>query len=77
MVNTHLLRYYIAKNNDTTEQLADYLKISRSALSAKMNNKREFTVMEAALIADRYNLNCKRSREVFCWGFFDEDRRSC
>ena len=73
MVNAHLLRYYIAKNNDTTEQLADFLGISRSALSAKMNNKREFSVMEAARIAGRYGLDCRRSREVFCWGFFDED----
>lgn len=77
MVNTHLLRYYIAKNNDTTELLADCLSISRSALSAKMNNKREFTVMEAALIAGRYNMNCKQAREVFCGGDCLENRRSC
>ncbi len=65
MVNTHLLRYYIAVNNDTMEQLADHLDISRSALSAKINNKREFTIKEALLISKRYKFCCKKNIEVF------------
>lgn len=76
MVNKHLLRYYIATNNDTTEQLAELLSISRSSLSAKINNKRDFTVREAAIIADRYKFNCEQFAEVFCGGGCCENRRS-
>lgn len=65
MVNTHLLRYYIATNNDTMEQLAEHLDISRSALSAKINNKREFTIREAVLISKRYKLCCAKCVEIF------------
>ena len=77
MVNKHLLRYYIASNNDTTEQLAELLSISRSSLSAKINNKRDFTIYEAAKIADRYKFNKEQFIEVFCGGDCLEDRRSC
>ena len=66
MVNTHLLRYYIAVNNDTMEQLADHLDISRSALSAKINNKREFTIKEACdiiVLYHDYTFRRKRQRK--------------
>ena len=76
MVNKHLLRYYIASNNDTTEQLAELLSISRSSLSAKINNKRDFTICEAAKIADRYKFNQAQFVEVFCGGDCLENRRS-
>lgn len=76
MVNKHLLRYYIAANNDTTEQLAELLSISRSSLSAKINNKRDFTIREAVKIADRYKFNNEQFVDVFCGGDCLEDRRS-
>ena len=76
MVNKHLLRYYIAANNDTTEQLAELLSISRSSLSAKINNKRDFTIREAAIIAKRYKLNCAQLSEVFGGGDCCDNRRS-
>jgi plasmid maintenance system antidote protein VapI len=50
------------------EQLADHLDISRSALSAKINNKREFTIKEALLISKRYKFCCKKNIEVFGGG---------
>jgi plasmid maintenance system antidote protein VapI len=47
------------------EQLAEHLDISRSALSAKINNKREFTIREAVLISKRYKLCCTKCVEIF------------
>lgn len=76
MVNTQLLRYYIALNKDTTEQLAAHLSISRSALSARINNKRCFKLDEALKIAERYNLTIGQFRSIFVGGVENENRRS-
>lgn len=59
MVNTHLFKFYVAKNNDTVEQLAKYLSISRTTLSSKINNKGEFKHSEILKIIKKYKLNTK------------------
>lgn len=57
MTDSHLFRYIIRKNNDTMETLAKDLGISRPALSAKINNRREFKQSEVFFIAKRYSLS--------------------
>ena len=65
MTDTHLLRYIISKNGDTTEELADYLGIKRSTLSAKINNKSSFKVEEMVMIIKRYKMTYKEVDETF------------
>ena len=65
MVDTHLLRYFIAKNGDTVESLADFLEIKRGALSAKMNNRRDFKLREVIEIVRKYNLTHAQVSDIF------------
>lgn len=57
MVNTSYLRYVIHKNGDTVERLAEDMGLSRSALSAKMNNRTEFRHSEIIHIIRLYKMN--------------------
>lgn len=68
MVDTHLLRYFISKNGDTVESLAAYLNIKRGALSAKMNNKRDFKLSEVVKISRKYKLSFEQIHKLFWVG---------
>lgn len=68
MTDTHLLRYYIHKNGDTVEVLANYLGIGRVALSSKINNRSEFKQSEIRRIADRYKLPADICMKLFLGG---------
>ena len=76
MVDTHLLRYYVQKNGDTVESLAEHLEIGRGALSAKMNNRRDFKLTEVIRITRKYKLTNEQVISVFCKGceHFDHKR---
>lgn len=68
MTDTHLLRYFISKNGDTIAGLADSAGISRTALSAKMNNRAEFKQSEIAFIVNRYKISGDMVVQLFCGG---------
>lgn len=68
MTDTHLLKYYIRKNGDTVDTLADYLKIKRQTLSAKINNRADFKQSEMRLIKRRYNIRCSDFTKLFLGG---------
>lgn len=65
LINTHLLKYLIAKNGDTTEGLASDLGISRTALSSKINNKSEFKLSEIQRIIAKYEMKCTQVQDTF------------
>lgn len=65
MINTHLLKYLIAKNGDTTEALAIDLGISRTALSSKINNKSEFKLNEIQRIIAKYEMKSSQVQDTF------------
>lgn len=50
---------------DTGGSLADYLGISRSTLSAKINEKAEFTQREITMIKTRYELSADEVDGIF------------
>lgn len=68
MTDTHLLRYYINKNGDTVEVLANVLGIGRGALSSKINNRSEFKQSEIKIIAKRYKLSAELCVRLFLGG---------
>lgn len=69
-MNINALRSKMALYGDNGGDLAEYLKISRTTLSSKMNetNGAEFTQGEIQKIKERYKLNSKEVDEIF----FDE-----
>lgn len=69
MTDTHLLKYYIAKNGDTIGTLAEALEIKRSTLSAKINNKRDFKQSEMILIGMRYKMPLELGKRIFLKGW--------
>lgn len=53
-------------NGDTGSDLAEYLSISRTTLSSKMNNNgSEFTQGEILKIKEKYNLTGNEIDEIF------------
>ena len=76
MTDTHLLKYYIAKNGDTIGTLAEALDIKRSTLSAKINNKRDFKQSEMAFIGKRYKMPIEICKRIFLkgWGACENER---
>ena len=60
------LRVEMLRHNETGEDLAKALGITRTTLSAKMNNRTaEFTQKEIAIIKDHYDLSPERMTEIF------------
>lgn len=59
------LREQIDKNNDTLDELANYLSIAYQTLSKKMNGHVEFTRAEIKKIKDRYNLEAEQIDYIF------------
>lgn len=66
-MNKNLLRSVMVLHNDTNITLAEYLGISDSTLSLKMNetNGAEFTQGEIKKIIQRYNLTAEQTLQIF------------
>lgn len=66
-MNVNALKSKMALYGDTGGDLAEYLGISRTTLSAKMseNNGAEFTQGEIHKMKERYNLNSKEVDDIF------------
>lgn len=65
MVDTNLFRYIMRKNGDNMDTLATALGISRTALSLKINNKKDFRLNEVRMICGRYNLTVEVGCKLF------------
>lgn len=65
-MNLTELKVEMLRHNDTGEDLANALGVTRTTLSAKMNCRNaEFTQREIALIRERYQLTPDRMTEIF------------
>lgn len=66
-MNKNLLRSVMVLHDDTNITLAEYLGISDSTLSLKMNetNGAEFTQGEIKKIIQRYNLTAEQTLQIF------------
>ena len=66
-MNKNLLRSVMVLHDDTNITLAEYLGISDSTLSLKMNetNGAEFTQKEIANIIKRYSLTADQTMQIF------------
>lgn len=66
-MNIKALRSKMALYGDNGGDLAEYLEISRTTLSSKMNetNGAEFIQGEIQKIKERYDLNSKEVDEIF------------
>lgn len=60
-----ILRAKMIMNNDTGTTLSNALGISDTTLSAKINEKSEFTRGEIAKIKARYKLSAEEIDEIF------------
>lgn len=65
MVNETELRVAMIRKNMNMEELADAINISRTSLSYKMNNHREFTHGEIILITDVLDLSPEARDRIF------------
>ena len=59
------LKLIMSLHGDTCATLAEYLGISRTTLSLKLNNKSEFKAIEISKIIDNYGLPIKLAQEIF------------
>lgn len=59
------IRSAMAMRGDTQKSLARYLGIAESTMSQKINGKREFSVREAVMIADRYGMTVEEMEDAF------------
>lgn len=66
-MNKNMLRSVMVLHDDTNITLAEYLGISDSTLSLKMNetNGAEFTQGEIKKIIQRYNLTAEQTLQIF------------
>ena len=65
-MNASLLKSEMVANNETAKSLAAKIGISRTTLSAKMTNKRPFTLEEVNKICEVLQIsNAKRIGEIF------------
>lgn len=65
-MNGKLLRSYMVLHNDTNQTLADYLDISETSVSNKINeNGTEFKQGEIAMIKARYSLTAEEVENIF------------
>ena len=64
-MNKALLESKMKLYGDTGGSLADYLDIARSTLSAKINEKAEFTQKEISMIKTRYELSADEVDGIF------------
>lgn len=66
-MNKNLLRSIMALHGDNDTSLANYLLLSRSRFSAKINetNGAEFSKREITRIRDKYNLTDEQVMQIF------------
>lgn len=66
-LNRELLRYYIAKHNDTAKQLAEKIGVSTASMTAKMQERgtRCFDIREVQKIRKLYQLTDSEVIEIF------------
>lgn len=64
-MNSNILKSKIKLNEDTQENLAEYLGITNSTLSFKINGKNDFLRAEIQLIKQRYNLTPQEIDQIF------------
>lgn len=66
-MNKNRLQALMKYHGDTGQSLADYLGISRSTFSSKINetNGAEFTQSEIGKIKERYNLEARDIIDIF------------
>lgn len=66
-MNKPLLESFMKKFGDTGVTLSEYLGISRSTFSSKLNGYRgyDFTQEEISLIKDKYNLTPRELDAIF------------
>lgn len=64
-MNTNLLKAKMKLNEDTQQELADYLGIVISTVSFKISGKQPFNADEIRKIKVRYNLTAEEIDEIF------------
>ena len=64
-MNTVLLKVAMLKNNDTQLKLAEALHLPASAVSERINGKRDFRQNEMDIIKKRYNLTPEEMVAIF------------
>ena len=64
-MNSNILKSIIKLNEDTQEELAEYLGITNSTLSFKINGKNDFLRAEIQLIKQRYKLTPQEIDQIF------------
>lgn len=65
-MNPKLFRSFMVLNNDTNGTLAEFLDISKTSISNKINEKdTEFKQGEIAMIKTRWNLSAEQVEAIF------------
>ena len=64
-MNGNILKAQMKLNNDTQNDLAEYLGISKTTLSYKTNGKTDFSREEIRLIKERYDLEPDEVDKIF------------
>lgn len=65
-MNAKLFRSVMVLHNDTNKTLADFLDISETSVSNKINEKgTEFKQGEIAMIKERYGLSAEQVEAIF------------
>lgn len=67
----------LAGDEDFVKALANLLEISRQTAAAKLNDEREFSQTEIALISKHYNLNDEEIRKIFIEGDSNNESERC
>lgn len=64
-MNKNLLRYFMSEHGDNQTSLAQAIHMSQSALSVRINGKRDFRKKEMEAIRKRYELNADDMQAIF------------
>jgi antitoxin component HigA of HigAB toxin-antitoxin module len=64
-VNTNAFKAAMVYNGDTQATTAEFLGISRVALSEKLNQKYDFRVPEIKMLCKRWKLTPEKVYEIF------------
>ncbi|MBY6789252.1 helix-turn-helix transcriptional regulator [Clostridium botulinum] len=64
-MNVNLLKSQIALRGKTIKEIAEKLKISKSAMYRKMYGKSEFTRAEISILIDYLEINFEKAIEIF------------
>lgn len=64
-MNTNAFKAAMVYNGDTQATTAEFLGISRVALSEKLNQKYDFRVPEIKMLCERWKLTPEKVYEIF------------